>query len=180
MKKVGIVFGLIIIFFFIFIQKTIAEDGVASPTSAPQTINSFELFWPVVAGKTEGDSLYFLKIIKEKIKGKLIFGHSKKADYAVSLATKRVVETEKLLQKNENRLALDTLDKAINRLGYGQANWIKSKQLAGGNVSERVNLENQLNNLDVFLTYLSSKYEGEINGKLLQTLDKVKEFTKEL
>lgn len=77
-----------------------------------EEVNSFELFWPMVAGRTRGDSLYAVKRIKEKVRGWLIFGQAEKADYAVFLGTKRVLEVEKLLGEGKNDLANKTMEDA--------------------------------------------------------------------
>src|SRR3989344_8764716 len=83
------------IFPFLLIKPVSAETDSATPSSE---ISSFILFWPLTAGKTEGDSFYFLKTTKEQVVGWFVFGNMKKADYAVLLGTKRILETEKLLK----------------------------------------------------------------------------------
>lgn len=71
-----------------------------SPTIAP--VSSFELFWPIAPGKVRGDSLYSLKLLKEKIRGFLIFSNFKKSDYYITLSEKRVVESEELLLRRKD------------------------------------------------------------------------------
>lgn len=92
-------------------EKDTTKDEIKTAEEA-QIVNSFELFWPLVAGKTEDTSFYFLKLIKEQVLGWFISGDSKKADYAVLLGTKRALEAEKLLKDGKNDLALKTLEKA--------------------------------------------------------------------
>src|SRR5688500_13173828 len=64
------------------------------PTIVP--VNSFDLFCPISAGKVAGDSLYFLKNLKENIRGVFIFDDFKKIEYNIVLTEKRAVEAEKL------------------------------------------------------------------------------------
>lgn len=79
--------------------------------------SSYEMFYPMVAGKTAADGfIYKLKILKENIRGSLIFGASQKAEYNIFLASKRLLESEKLLSEQKNDLALATLDKVIVHL----------------------------------------------------------------
>ena len=92
----------------------VEETNVASPSATP--INSFELFWPLVAGKTRGDSMYFLKIWKENIRGLLIFGAPQKADYQTLRGTKRVLEVESLFNNSKFDLATETESSANNYL----------------------------------------------------------------
>ena len=100
------------------------ETTATSKTSATPSseISSYILFWPLTAGKTEGDSLYFLKMAKEQITGWFIFGNMKKADYALYLGSKRVLEAEKLLKAGKNDLALKTLEKAMSRFSSSYKN----------------------------------------------------------
>lgn len=87
--------------------------GVASA----KAVDSYELFWPMVAGKTVADGfVYKLKILKENARGSLIFGATQKADYNVFLASKRLLEAEKLLLEKRDDLTLITLDKVIKHL----------------------------------------------------------------
>lgn len=92
-----------------------------------EKVDSFDMFWPIVAGKSRGNSLYFLKSFKEKLRGFLIFSDFKKAEYKIMLADKRTVEAEKLLMvdkdfdngkktledgKKDRQMAVSRLEKA--------------------------------------------------------------------
>ena len=83
-------------FLFAFISLALVLFSF-SPAFA-QEINSYELFWPITAGKVAGEPFYGLKLFKEKVRGSFIFGKFQKASYALFLTTKRVVETEKLIE----------------------------------------------------------------------------------
>lgn len=138
-------------------------------------IKSFELFWPVVAGRTMGDPLYSLKSLKEKVRGWFIFGKARKADYKIFLATKRVVEAEKLLKNDKNDLALKTFGLAENNVMKGKAYWTDVENKANqGDVM--VNIKNQLTNIEKFLNYLESKNEGAVMERINKLNSNVAEF----
>lgn len=84
---------------------TVNKDALAvSPDLSPKPIrvDSFELFWPIVAGKVEGDSMYRLKIFKENIRRYLILSSLKKAEYLTFISSKRLVEFEELALFRKN------------------------------------------------------------------------------
>lgn len=103
--------------FFIFLFSlflpafSLAQEESPSPTPIPTT--SYEIFYPIVAGKVRGDSLYFLKILREKIVDLLIFSPIKKADYHLILSKKRLVETEKLISDGKTTNAEKTIEKSV-------------------------------------------------------------------
>lgn len=101
-----------LIFTFLFSSLIYAQATTDTSSTSSATVNSFELFWPISAGRTEGDFLYSLKLLREKIGWWFTYGDTKKADYAVLLGTKRVLEAEKLLKDNKVDLVLKTLDRA--------------------------------------------------------------------
>ena len=100
-----------------FFGVNLAVAQPVEPTSTTSSeVSSYVLFWPLTAGKTEGDSLYSLKLFKEQVRGWFTFGDMNKADYAVELGTKRVLEAEKLLLAGKNDLAVKTLAEADSEL----------------------------------------------------------------
>jgi len=91
--------------------------------SSVKAVDSYELFWPMVAGKTTADGfVYKLKILKEDVRGYLIFGPVQKADYHVFRAAKRLLEAEKLL--------LDKKDKTLMHLSAAKRGSENIKTLA--------------------------------------------------
>src|SRR3989304_3599259 len=81
--------------------------------SSVKAVDSYELFWPMVAGKTTADGfVYTLKILKEDIRGYLIVGSAPRADYKVFLGVKRLLEAEKLLNDGKRLLSLTSFDKS--------------------------------------------------------------------
>lgn len=79
--------------------------------------SSYELFYPIVAGKVPGDKWYSLKIFREKLVSFFLFNSNKKVEFHSSLSKKRLVEAEKLVTTNKNfALGLTTLEKSANEL----------------------------------------------------------------
>ena len=171
MKKI-----IIGVFLSLLLIGVLSRNAVAAlsptPTSTPLNISSFELFWPVVAGKTIDDPLYILKSLKEKVRGFLIFGKPQKADYNVFLATKRVVEAEKLISEDKRELAVKTLDKAIVLLESAET---ELSGTPGESISSDIknNINKQLKNLEIFVPRLMSQ-DGSLVGKLQEVLNVVK------
>lgn len=82
-----------------------------------QDKSSYELFYPIVAGKVPGDKWYGLKMFREKVVSLFLFNPEKKAEYHTSLSKKRLVEAEKLIVVNKNYpLGIDTLKKSTDEL----------------------------------------------------------------
>lgn len=137
-----------------FVTAIFAKELPTESSSPSASLNAFELFWPVSPGKTLDEPLYFLKDLKEKIRGALIFGTPQKAEYEVLLGVKRVLETEKLLNQSKNDLANQTLDLAKLQFEMAKKNLeiAKSKKEplkeSGGVTFTRLsNLEKYLNQL---------------------------------
>ncbi len=99
-----VVFGFLFSANFIFAETMVSS----SPVPEKQFVNSYELFWPVVAGKVRGDSMYFLKSLKESLRELITFSTYKKVDYNILLSEKRTVEAEKLILDNKNDKDIDT------------------------------------------------------------------------
>lgn len=138
-----------------------------------QEVNSFELFWPVSAGKTLGDSLYSLKLFKEKVRSLLIFGKLQKLDYSLFLSIKRAVETEKLISEGKFDLATKTLDKMELSLTTAEKNTDIPVELK--NKAEIDEINKKLSNLETFMTWLASK-ENQVKEQLLRIRTKVEQI----
>ncbi len=93
-----------------------AQDRNPLVSDSAIATSSYELFYPITAGKVLGDPLYFLKQIKEKLREILIFGTLQKAEYDLTLSEKRMVEAEYLyLVKKDINDASQTLENANAR-----------------------------------------------------------------
>lgn len=160
-----------------YYPKASVSKAITTPSPTPiSEVNSYELFWPLAAGKTADDSLYFLKTLKEDIRGMLIFGAAQKADYKVFLATKRTIEVEELLKKDKVNVANKTLDRGLANLDEAKKSWQKAKD--GGDISSatKENVTKQLLNLETFLKWLSTKYDGDTKARFETELTKVREL----
>lgn len=143
-------------FFLSLSQSVVSAEDVSTPKEVTE-INSFELFWPVVAGKTIDDPLFLLKTLKENFRGILIFGKPQIADYAVLLATKRVVEAEKLINEGKNDFADKTLEQALIQLKKAEINLDKALAKKSSFQDEATDMVNKLTNLETFIPWLIAK-----------------------
>ena len=153
------------------------EDSTENATDTDvqfEEVNSFELFWPVAAGKTKGESLYFLKRFKENLRGALIFGDAKAADYNLFLATKRVVEAEKLIREDKHDRAKETLEEAYKRVAKANERW---STVEGEVTTTKHEMNNKLNNLEKFLPYLGNQ---ESNDDIKAEIKSLHEAVKQL
>lgn len=79
--------------------KAVLAVPSPSPTpAAPGPVDSYDLFWPISAGRVIGDPLYFIKSLKESLRELLVFGDYKKAEYNITLSEKRLLESEYLFR----------------------------------------------------------------------------------
>jgi hypothetical protein len=117
MRKVLVVLmGLVI--FLGFSTDIKAESPKTVGNDVKQTsVNSFEMFWPLVAGKTVEDGLvYSLKNVKENIRYALLFKPGEKANYKIFIVVKRMLEGEKLLNEKKFSGAEKSFNKAKSEL----------------------------------------------------------------
>lgn len=127
-KSVVFVLTVLVLPFIIFANSLAITKIAPKPTPQPIEVNSYELFWPIVAGRVQGDSMYSLKILKEKVRGRLIFSNLRKAEYNTVLSEKRLLEFEKLAITNKDfknsAKTLETLKKTqeqvVNQLGQAK------------------------------------------------------------
>src|SRR6185369_12550673 len=132
-----------------------AAKTQANPTPTPvPTVNSFDMFWPLVAGKTIESKLYYLKLLKEKIRGMLIFGKAQKADYEVFLGIKRMLEAEVLMKAGKNDLANQTLDKALAKFQAAATDIDSAKSSGEIPQDTKDEINTRVGNLKKFTNYL--------------------------
>lgn len=159
MKTLNIV---AVFLFIIFLYPTVlnAQDTKIIPDSKPnQTqINSYELFWPITAGKVMGDSLYPLKLLKENLREALIFSEVKKVDYNLKLSEKRLVEAEYLLlQKKDYGNGNKTLEEAKKKRDkvLSLVKSVKAKNVQVDDLENRISYS--FNNQKALLVSIISK-----------------------
>ena len=167
MNKIISVFSVFLLTFVLsglFLHTSYAQqmqeqmgDEMHEMSEEVHEVKTFDLFWPVAAGKVPGDNLYFLKGLKEKLREIFIFNPYNKADYNIVLAEKRMAEAEKLLLENKDishfeqslQIAQSKREKAISL--------IKEVKGKGQDVSSLVNrlqssIEKQTNLLKFWKT----------------------------
>lgn len=171
-KVFQVLLGLFI-FAIIFVSPALAKvNAVAQSASPSGEIDVFKLFWPISPGKTLDEPMYFLKDLKEKIRGVLIFSPAAKAEYAVLLATKRVLESEKLVNQGKNDLANKTLDLAKNQFEMAEKNLEMAKSKKESLKESGAVTFARLSNLETFLTHWISK-DSVNKDKLQQILTQI-------
>lgn len=164
----------------IFAKPSVSPEPIPSPEAqVAEELNSFKMFWPLVAGKTLDDGfVYSLKRLKENLRGMIIFGKVEKADYLVFLATKRILEAEKLLNEGKYELANETLGDALNHLSGAEG------KIQEYTENERLHNKNRemidrLSNIEK-LTGLLASNKTASSDKLKEVVDKVSSITKKL
>lgn len=173
MKK--LVLLIIFVFFLFCSMPVLAQEGNQNINSQESSveINSFEVFWPISAGKTVSDSFYWLKSLKEQIRGLLIFGSLQKADYFSFLTVKRIIETEKLLTENKTDMANKTLEKSLKNLEIVEVN-IDKYLNEGFDISSSVDLmKSRLENLAIFIPQLKDAAKEDNIILLNNNLEKI-------
>lgn len=157
-------------------QETSTAPAVITKQTAT---SSFELFWPLSAGTTIDSPLYFLKSLKEKIRGMLIFGTPQKADYETMLGTKRALEVERLLSSNKEQPTLKTLDLAIAQFNSADRSWQKVTDKAqAGDAAQ--SMGTRLSRLTPFLTSLSQGKSPAIQDKINQLIQQINNLSSKL
>lgn len=143
-----------------------ASNTFAQNFSPSTEFNPNAVFWPLSAGKTVDDSLYFLKQWKETLRGLIIFGQIQKADYQLTLTTKRLLEADKLMQEKKTDAALKTLDLARLQIDSILTNVEKVKK-------NEIKTETKLSMIDRLnkLREYEKKLQGSTDDQTKQKLD---------
>ncbi len=137
-------------------------SATAAPSPIPTEVNSYDMFWPITAGRTMGDSLYFLKSLKENLREFLVFSSYKKADYNITLSAKRVVEAENLfIEKKDVNNAKKSLEAAQSKRDKA-LEFIKKAESEGRYIVDlKTTLKNSLEKQRALLHYLITKVDEE-------------------
>lgn len=112
---------------FFSCSSIFAREVIPSPTPtliAEQEYNfssmtTYELFWPIVAGKVPGDRFYQFKLWRDKLAGFLFFDRLKQSEYFKQLANKRLLEAEKLVELQRYSSLPGTLKRSYDNLEKG-------------------------------------------------------------
>lgn len=152
----------IVLFLTLFPLHINAQES-GSPSAAIAT-DSAVLFWPLSAGKTEGDSLYSLKLLKEQFRGFFFLDHTQKADYAVFLGTKRVLEAEHLLKNGKTDLGEKALERADKE--FSSAYQLVKKAATEGKFSAEKIRRDRLTNIKNLVDSLKLSVSEQSHPKL--------------
>ncbi len=151
---------------FALAQENISEEGEFNPNA---------VFWPLAAGKTIEDPLYFLKELKENARGWIVFGAGQKANYQTTLVTKRLFEVEKLLKENKKGPALKTIDKGLKQLNEAGVNIEKARK---EKTPAPINIEmtDRLQKTKKYLVLLEKQADEETKQKLMAMNDQIEKL----
>ncbi len=177
-KSLVIIFILLLSLNFVGNIKATIQSVATSEANISE--KAFEIFWPLSAGITSDQPLYFLKQFKETVRGMLIFGGPQKAEYTIMLATKRLLEANKLADSNKSEFVKKTYEEAITDLN--QAGELidavkKKKEILG---ESGINIKNQLNNIGKFVPFLmanNNAYQAELEN-ILNAVKQIEEKIK--
>lgn len=165
----------IIYFFLVFallFNLSVLPIRAIEETTKSAKPNSYEMFWPLVAGKVLGEPFYTLKLYKENFRGFFIFSDIKKAEYNIMLSDKRILEAEKLFLEKEDRFngrktiksAEQFRDKAIEQ-------YKKAKNSNKNTIELKKIIENSLKRQKIILTYISANDDKIYFKEVLSKLD---------
>lgn len=117
LKKLIIGFCLAVL---VFSYSSVFAKGVVPEEEYTfSSMTTYEMFWPIVAGKVPGDKFYNLKLWRDKLASLLFFDKVKKSEYLKQLANKRLVEAEKLIEIKRYSLVPQTLEDSSKNLEEG-------------------------------------------------------------
>ena len=171
-KKYFSVFILAFAMLVFSLKPVFAKTPISSPTPVP---NSYELFWPLSAGMTLDSPFFFLKELKETLSGMLLVGEARKAEYDLTLATKRILESEKLAMDGKKSLSDKSLSKSLGLVESSQKLFEKAKS-GGGTPEVRDGVIKKIDNINSFsptLKNLTDDNGDKIVGQIQDVLSKI-------
>lgn len=167
--------------FLAFLFLTLLVSPLYAVTAKPPSANpepvkdSYTLFYPVVAGKVEGESLYFLKRVRDKITEILAFSDERKSTVTLALATKKLLEAEKLLKEEKYEYANKAFNLFSDYLDSSYQHAVKAQE--GDFVVDLFGeISNQTDKYLILLNQLKNKMPEEQKNRLLEILKKTEEI----
>ncbi len=151
-------------------SSVVAKEPATPSAQSTETVDSYVLFWPLSVGRTEGDNLYTLKLLKEKVSGYFVFGGTNKADYLVLLGAKRILEGEKLISDEKIEPAKKTISRAGTNFSKAYES-IKSAESKGKFDSKKVRRD-RLVNSKALIDKLKLNSPADLHQALDSTKDK--------
>lgn len=154
-----------------FSRQVFAENFIPTP---PPASDSYTLFYPIVAGKTEGESLYFLKTWRDKLSEFLAFDDYSKSEVYLRNATKKLLESEKLYKTGKFSLAGKTLEAFTNKINNSYELAMKNyNQESNTDLLQKIKSENE--KYEILLKQLSTDFFSEKSAieKALTTITNI-------
>lgn len=96
----------------IFPVSVFGQDEIKdNPAPSSEKIDVYALFWPIVPGRTNKDSMFWVKQLKESVGDFFSFGDINKSQYQITLSEKRLVESYKLFIEDKD---FDNAEKTLD------------------------------------------------------------------
>ena len=157
-------------------NSVLAQNSKTEATSAAN-IDAYAMFWPLVPGKTMGDSMYSLKLFKETLGEFFSFGDLKKAEYYTTISEKRLLEAQKLFLENKDyKYGAKTLEQ--NNLYQKKSfDLIKKAEKAQQKVEAvKGKLTTSLSNQQTLLTFIQTQVPEDQKSQFDKALKDVNNF----
>lgn len=176
-KLVGLVVMLVLLLTPVNILAQEEVENEEPGETVVQEVRSFDLFWPVVAGRVKGDTLYSLKRLKENVRGMLIFDDFERADYYGFLATKRLVEGEALVEKGDVENGKAMFGEVVRNLERARERVRAAKQKGKGPGGPGANVVKQVTNIETFSLWYRNqeKVEAKYFDEIIQRVGEVRD-----
>lgn len=174
MKKLFLtsLFFLALIFYSISGISNIFAQEKITPTPTPEKVN-YELPYP---GILPGSPLYTLKIIRDTISDFLISDPSRKAEFNIHQADKRIAAAIVLYEVGDKELANESVTKSLDYHEKAVEKMIEAKEAQDnvdglyGKINDSSAKHNEV------LEKLEEEYNGEISKELEENLKRAKEI----
>ncbi len=172
---------ILVIFFSLTLLPTIVLAEEPSPitseaSQSSSTVDSYDLFWPVFAGKTMDESMYPLKLVKESIGEFFAFGDLNKTKYNTTLSEKRLLEAEKLIKNKSYKNLKATLDSSQEKRQKALSFFQKAKDNNRHLDQLKETMANSLNNQLKLLFALKLQVSSDNQSLLDSSINQVKDF----
>lgn len=172
----------------LFFPLTVLGKGVSpTPTPTPEieeeeydfeSMTTYEMFWPIVAGKVPGDRFYTLKLWRDKLGIFLFFDALKKSEYLKQLANKRLLESEKLVEIKRFSFLSKTLEQSYEKLNKG-LRLLTSQELTPQAFWLAEEYKKDLEKHWIILNRMKEKTSGEDLKTIDNALEKIKGLVKD-
>jgi len=156
-----------------FVEEEVEEEIEEGYDFASMT--TYELFWPVTAGKVPGDKFYNIKRWRDNFLANLFFSKSKKAEYFKQLANKRLVEADKLVELRRYSFLSQTLAESRGNLEKGLELLLLVEE-GWPSIWLRSEYKKDLEKHQVILERMKEKVEGESGAAIEKALKEIQDL----